>query len=752
MRINGVSKVYKTIYEDVSALQNINLVLPEKGLVFIVGVSGSGKTTLMNILSGVDKPTNGDVIIGDKSLYNITKKQAKKQMLGYRNSYVGLVFQDYNLIEDLNVYENIKLPYELLGKNDFSVVDEVIRKVDIEDIKYSKVNEISSGQMQRVAIARALIKDSQMILADEPTGNLDSKNERIVLDLLKEISKDRLVVVITHGAEAAVEYGDRIIEIEDGQIVSDTNPIEHANDKTPVFIEPKIGFSQQARFTKGFIKNNLTRSLSVLMLLLLIPLIGGILSTYVFYNVAVGYKKYQNKYGSEYVVISQPVDIFNLYYTPEQIDKLRTKYRDSNLTYLFDVNININKNNIPEDTFFKPEINNLLIYNNSFEVDGFAPELERDIVITDYVRDAITYYQGIENPDYLIIDGLRYDIVGIIHTNYQDFIDVETSNDIYKKLAFQENLRGYNAIYTSSLGYISIVDNMKVFRETVRYSVQDRKTGVTEKRYDDIIIRDASSASVNIIYGKYNSSLGYGLISSAMLEKMGLTYDEISVNTARAIMYTYTKSKYSIAIRISGVYQSDELGFIININDLQKYISKHSYSRILIKTNDKNYNSIVNNENVINESFEYADKMRDNTRDSKIVMMEILIVFLVITIIFSNIINSITINSEKKKIGIKYSFGLSKSAVVMPYLLEILLYVILSFGITSVVIKWVFPFLMDKLVYTSEYDSMVFDFFYVSWATIIGWNFTIYAIILVSLGAMIYNIVKKNPIEIIKDL
>ena len=166
MEVRNLSKVYRTEYELVHALNNMDLVFPKHGLVFIVGVSGSGKSTLMNMLSGVDTPTEGEVIIDGKSLF----AQNKKELFGYRNSYVGLIFQDYNLIEDMNVYDNIKLPLELLGIKDYSVIDEILKKVDIEDIKYSSVNEISSGQMQRVAIARALVKDSAVILAEAPIG------------------------------------------------------------------------------------------------------------------------------------------------------------------------------------------------------------------------------------------------------------------------------------------------------------------------------------------------------------------------------------------------------------------------------------------------------------------------------------------------------------------------------------------------------------------------------------------------------
>lgn len=749
MKITNLSKVYKTVYEDVSALQNVNLVLPDKGLVFIVGVSGSGKTTLMNMLSGVDKPTTGDVTIGDKSLYNVSKKESKKQMHGYRNSYVGLVFQDYNLIEDLNVYDNIKLPYELLGKDDFSRVDEVIKKVDIEDIKFSKVNEISSGQMQRVAIARALIKDSSMILADEPTGNLDSKNEKIVLDLLKEISKERLVIVITHGAEAAVEYGDRIIEIEDGSIQKDTKPISVDNSKTPEFIPPQISFSQQALFTKGFIKNNLGRSLSILLTLMLIPLIGGILSGFVFYNVSVGYKNYQDKYGSEYVTLSQPLGEHNLYYTAEQITEMNEKYKDSDITYLYDANINLNKYSLPVDYFFKPEISNILIYNNSFKLVGTEPIADNEIVVTDYVLESIKYYHSVENATELIIDNKRYYIVGVIETNYKDFQDIDFVQEKYYRMAFNENLKAYNAIYTSFLGHMSIMENLSMFKETIRYTVYSGKP-IPETKYDEVSVYNVNTPRT-LIYGNQVSTRGYGLISRALFERMEFTYEDIDANR-RAISLSYSKAKYSLNVRVTGIYESDELGFIINDFDFDTFVGKHNYSRVLISKNDANYNKIINNENVTNESFVHADYMRNNARDSRIVMIEFLIVLIVIIVIFSNIINSLTINAEKKKIGIKYSFGLNRGSVVMPYILEILLYVVLSFTVTSVLVKWGFPFVMKTFIYTKEVDLMAFDFFYIGWSTIFGWSLLIYSIILISLGIMILKIIRKNPIEIIKDL
>lgn len=744
MKIKQLSKIYKTKYESVSALENIHLTLPERGLVFIVGVSGSGKTTLMNMLSGVDVPTSGDVVIGEKSLYNTEEKQ----MFGYRNSYVGLVFQDYNLIEDLNVYDNIKLPFELLGNTDFSKVDEVIKKVDIEDIKYSKVTEISSGQMQRVAIARALIKDSSLILADEPTGNLDSKNEKIILDLLKEISKDRLVVVITHGAEAAVEYGDRIIEIEDGHIVSDTNPITESNEKTPVFIEPKTTFNQQVKFTKGFIRNNLARSLSIALLLLLVPIIGGILAGYVFYDVSVAFKMHQDEYNSEYVTLSQPLRGFDLYYTPEQLQDFQEKYSGSRLIELTDANFNINPYNLPEDYFYRPEINNILIYDSKFEIEGFEPVEENEIAITDYLLESLSFY-GYTNVDTLTLDGNTYKVVGIVKTNYQEFKNINFNKDEYSRLAFEENLKVYNAIFASYLSRVYMINHMNSYKETVSTTVyagkEDPKT-----TYHEITIYNANK-SRNLIHGKWDGSKGYGIISSALFEQMGLTRDDITLGK-RYILYSFSKTKYNIGIRLTGIYESDEPGLIINNTDFNNYVNKHDRSRILIFKDDKNYGKILNNENVTNLSFIHAKNMWDKAKNSKIVMIEFLIVLLIIVIAFANIVNSITINSEKKKIGIKYSFGLKKLTIVIPYIFEQLFYIIISFVVSAIMVKFVFPWFMQNIIYTKILDIKAFDFFYIGWQTVIGWNFAIYAIMLVSLTVMIYRICRKSPIEIIKDL
>ncbi len=744
MKIKHLSKTYKTKYEVVNALEDIHLHLPEKGMVFIVGVSGSGKTTLMNMLSGVDIPSSGEVIIGDKSLY----KGPKKDLFGYRNSYVGLIFQDYNLIEDLNVYDNIKLPLDFINQTNYEIIDEVIKKVDIEEIKYSKVNEISSGQMQRVAIARALVKDSGMILADEPTGNLDSKNEKIVFDLLKEISKDRLVVVITHDEDSAKLYSDRIIEIEDGKILNDSNPINESNEQTPSFIEPVISFREQLKLTFGFIRNNLARSLSVALVLLLVPFIGAIMSGYVFFDIAKSYGDFQDQYGSEYLSFSKQNGDYLLYYSDEEyIDKM-LHYNDSKLINRFDVFININPNKHATTYFYQEEIKNLLIYNDTFTVEGSIPQNNTEILISDYVLACIKYYQGLEAITQLKIDGVFYQIVGVVKTGYEKFLNVDFKND-YNRMAFEENLAVYNAVFTTEVGYQYMRNQMTSFKEIASFTVYSGGAIPTTK-FEEVMV--SKERPVNIIRGNTIMGNGYGLISRAFLEKALETPLNQFQSGSRVILYCYSRAKYRISVRISGVFESDEYEIIMRNTDFKTAVTKQTYSRLLIARNDVNYNEIVKNENITNQSFAYAKAMWEKAEGTKIVLIEFLIVLIIIVIAFSTIINQMTLATEKKKIGIKYSFGIQKIPIVIPYIIELFLYIIVGFIASTILAKGLFPLFMRSFVYTNDFDLKAFDFFYIAWSSLITWDLLIYTLMITSLALMILSVVRKSPIEIIKDL
>ena len=225
LELKNIKKTYKTVSGDVHALKGINLKFRKSEFVSILGESGCGKTTLLNIIGGLDRYTSGDLIINGKS----TKKFKDRDWDSYRNYSVGFIFQSYNLIGHQNILSNVELALTISGvskKERRERAVNALKQVGLKDKIYYKPNELSGGQMQRVAIARALVNDPDIILADEPTGALDSKTSVDIMNLLKKVSKDKLVIMVTHNDKLAENYSDRIINILDGKIINDSNQLK----------------------------------------------------------------------------------------------------------------------------------------------------------------------------------------------------------------------------------------------------------------------------------------------------------------------------------------------------------------------------------------------------------------------------------------------------------------------------------------------------------------------------------------------
>lgn len=215
----NVTKTYKAKKtKDTLGLDNVSFKIPSTGLYFITGESGSGKSTLLNVLGGLDKIDSGHIKVDNIEVSSLSKKDLVK----YRNTCVGFIFQDYNLFLEYNVYDNVKLALELSNQSNLNKVDEVLKAVGLEELKLRKINELSGGQRQRVAIARALVKNPDIILADEPTGNLDSATSRQIMLLLKAISTKKCVIVVTHDKAIANEFGSGLITMQDGKVINDT--------------------------------------------------------------------------------------------------------------------------------------------------------------------------------------------------------------------------------------------------------------------------------------------------------------------------------------------------------------------------------------------------------------------------------------------------------------------------------------------------------------------------------------------------
>ena len=219
LRVENLTKVYGSGTTKVIALDDVSFSVEKGEFVAIVGASGSGKSTLLHLIGGVDRPTSGKVFIDEKNIYNYDDDK----LAIFRRRQVGLIYQFYNLIPILNVVENITLPLDLDNrKPDSGYLNQLIKLLGLENRKNHLPNELSGGQQQRTSIGRALITNPTIILADEPTGNLDSKSSDEIMELLKKSNKEykQTIIMITHNMEIA-KCADRIIQIEDGRIVKE---------------------------------------------------------------------------------------------------------------------------------------------------------------------------------------------------------------------------------------------------------------------------------------------------------------------------------------------------------------------------------------------------------------------------------------------------------------------------------------------------------------------------------------------------
>lgn len=241
LELRQLTKIYQTDGGTVTkALDGVTVSLGETGLVFLLGKSGSGKSTMLNLAGGLDEPTEGEVVVMGKSSKNFSGSDFDS----YRNTFVGFVFQEYNVLDEFTVEENVALALELQGEmKSGDKVRKILEEVELGNLAKRKPNTLSGGQKQRVAIARALVKEPKIILADEPTGALDSETGKQVFETLKKLSKTRLVLVVSHDRDFAEAYGDRIIELKDGKIISDVCLAEDNGDtaeKQEVILDEEI--------------------------------------------------------------------------------------------------------------------------------------------------------------------------------------------------------------------------------------------------------------------------------------------------------------------------------------------------------------------------------------------------------------------------------------------------------------------------------------------------------------------------------
>ena len=333
LEIKNIKKSYKTYNFTQQALNNISIKFRKSEFVTILGQSGSGKTTLLNILGGLDKYDSGDLIINNKS----TKKFKNKDWDAYRNNSIGFIFQSYNLINHITVLQNVELSLKLNNishkKRRKKAID-ALTKVGLKDHINKKPNQLSGGQMQRVAIARSLVNNPDIILADEPTGALDSKTSIQIMDIIKEVSKDKLVIMVTHNKELANKYSNRIIELKDGSIISDSNPLKENEDINNNYKLKKTKMSFKEALLLSF-NNILTKKGRTLLTSFASSI--GIIGIALILSLSNGFKKQVDSY-EKGILSAMPIVISNetINLDKESINKLSNKKQENypNIDYV----------------------------------------------------------------------------------------------------------------------------------------------------------------------------------------------------------------------------------------------------------------------------------------------------------------------------------------------------------------------------------------------------------------------------------
>lgn len=609
LQLKDIVKKYNTGGTEVEVLKKVNISFRESEFVSILGASGSGKTTLLNIIGGLDKYSSGDMLLMGRS----TKEFTDRDWDSYRNGTIGFVFQSYNLIGHLSVIENVKLALSISGEsnkeNDIKA-KKALEDVGLGDHLYKKPNQLSGGQMQRVAIARALVTNPKVILADEPTGALDSKTSVQIMELIKEISKEKLVIMVTHNPELARKYSDRIVSVKDGEIIEDTKPyIEQEGNNGYELKKTAMTFSSAI---KSSFKNLLTKKFRSLMTVVASSI--GIISIGLVLAISSGMDKYIQTMQNENLS-SMPITI------------------SSN-----QINFGIGEDNNTSDS----------------SEENLVPKSRRDIHKNLYSEDAlgngetfIKYIQENAKDYYSAIDFAKgYKIKALTKNTKGDIVDV--------KMDGQDNFRG-NTIFSVLPEDKNLIMNqfeiVKSLEQNFEYPKGDEVVLFTAKnneidknvlkalgysenakvKYEDILGKEFSTVDNNNYYTKVENRF----VPAAVDEKMYNAGTKVKIVAIAKAKDSFTVPQFT-------------LGYTKKLQD--SLLSKEVSSDIVKEQEKDKSKNILTNTKMDNEvATEVLSGLGANTEPSSI---------LIYPKTFNNrdkIAN--TISEYNKKVAEKYGAG-----------------------------------------------------------------------------------------------
>ena len=718
LELKGIYKSYRIDDLSIEVLKNININFRDKEFISILGASGSGKTTLLNIIGGLDSYDKGDLLIDGFS----TSKYLDKDWDNYRNNRIGFVFQNYNLIDHLSVYDNIKVSLTLSNMNKDEIdkkIKDVLDKVGLINYINKKPNTLSGGQMQRVAIARALVNNPDIIVADEPTGALDSKTSKEIMKLLGNISKDKLVVMVTHNSELASKYSTRIINIEDGAIISDTNPYKSNHNKDDINITNDTKSNKSMSFVSAFmlsLYNLLTKRKRTIITSIAGSI--GIIGIAIVLALSNGVNKYikdteVNSVKDYPIIIERKTyNVFgSIVNSDNNIDDVKCK--KNRVCVSDDKNSNIIRNNIKD---FKNYIDITKKFSK-YALDIVSSyDVDLNVYTNDYKKINSDNFKELASNNYIEV------VYGRLPEKYNELvINIDDNNSLSKEILSSLNITNKNK------------DNY-TYNEIINYSFK-------------LILNTDYYKKENNLYVDYSNNLDYikSLIDNGViLNVVGIIKDNES--TSSYIGYKDDLTNYLIdKISKTDIYKDQinnrNINLLNNINfndydntyeDLEKSLGIYEInnpSRISIYAKDyKSKEKIIDLINEYNEKqskedkIKYSDMIRTMVRSiSKVlgIVSSILIAFAAISLVVSSlmisIITYVSVLERTKEIGILRSIGASKkdirrifeSETMIEGLLSGLVGIITSLFITSIVNVVVYKIVGIKSIAILSFSNII---------------------------------------------
>lgn len=702
LKLKNIKKDYKTGDFVQHALKGVDLTFRENEFVAVLGPSGSGKTTLLNIIGGLDRYDSGDLIIDGKS----TKKFKDKDWDAYRNHAIGFVFQSYNLIGHISVLENVEMGMTLSGVSSAERRKKalsLLEKVGLKEHAHKRPNQLSGGQMQRVAIARALANDPKIILADEPTGALDSKTSTQIMDLIKEISKDKLVIMVTHNAELAESYATRIVKMKDGELLSDSKPYDSDESKGNLNIKKTaMSFWTALKLSFGNIRTKKGRtiltafasSIGIIGIALILSLSNG-------FNIEVENFEQDSLSQSPIIITNQTVQmdedtlnelrgdnstveypsdkevyaqnniadtiIHSNKITSDYIDYLDKLNKDdiSGISYVKGTSINIVSKNGDDYSFVQPSSSSMMSSTSSFEQ---LPSSNGD--------------DGIIENNYDVLAGeVNEDEVGLVlFVNSRNQI----SSDILKQLGFDEHA-SFDDIINKELKvilnddyYIKVGNNFMVQADLEKlYDSEDsitvKITAILRGKEDKELI-----ATNTGLY--YTEALGKKVISSNDNSEIVKVQREADYNVLTRQSFDDTMTKDMIL----GYLGADVVPTAIYIYP-KDFETKDEVTSYLDK-----YNEGKAEEDVIQytDMAEMISTLSGNIMDAiTIVLIAFSSISLVVSSIMIGIITYISVLERTKEIGILRAIGARKKDITRVFNAETFIIGIFS-GVLGIAIAY----------------------------------------------------------------